>query len=146
MLKVQRFCLRWAAAHGFMAISCGAFGAHVLRTLLAKLLIDRADSRLGWMATGAHIQLAHAAALLALAALAPALKPGQAVRAAWAFAIGTLIFSSTLYGLALGGPPWLGAITPVGGLMLLAGWGLLFLAAGNLNAGSLLGVPSRPRP
>jgi uncharacterized membrane protein YgdD (TMEM256/DUF423 family) len=66
-------------------------------------------------------QLWHALALVALAAL-PVPRPG---RPALAFAAGTIIFSGTLYVMALSGIRWLGAVTPIGGLFLIAGWLLL---------------------
>ena len=65
--------------------------------------------------------------------------------AGWAFAIGTLIFSGTVYALALGAPRWLGAVTPIGGVALIVGWVALALAARRLGAaGPGAAVPSDP--
>lgn len=128
MERIQRFCLKAAAVQGFMAVACGAFGAHGLKSLNAGLPPDQAALRLEWAATGARYQLIHAAALLALAALAPRLKSGRARWSARAFFYGPLVFSATLYAMALGAPLWLGAVTPLGGLCMLAGWALLFAA------------------
>jgi len=84
-----------------------------------------------WAATGSTYQIVHAA-LLATLALAPATRaagPGaRLLRAAAAVAaLGTILFPGALYVLALGGPGWLGAVAPVGGLALIAGW-VLFAA------------------
>jgi len=136
MEKTQRFCLKASAIQGFMAIACGAFGAHGLHSLNAGLPADQAAQRLDWVSTGARYQLAHAAALLALAALAPKLKPASACWAGRAFFYGPLMFSATLYAMALGAPLWLGAVTPLGGLAMLAGWALLFAAWDGSGAGS----------
>jgi len=123
----RKFCLRGGALLGFMAVACGAFGAHGLKTLLSGLPPDEAVKRLDWAATGARYQLMHAAALLALPSLAPLLTLRTLSRAAHCFFYGSLIFGLSLYAMALGAPLWLGAITPLGGLLLLAGWGLLAL-------------------
>ena len=120
----RRLCLGGAGLHGLMAVSFGAFGAHGLKRLMTTLPPEEAALRLSWMATGAHYQLAHAAALLALASLSIGATL-KLHRAAWALLLGPLIFSGTLYAMALGAPRWLGAVTPVGGLLMLAGWGLV---------------------
>ena len=120
----RRFCLGAAGLHGLMSISFGAFGAHGLKALAATLPPEEAARLLDDMATGARYQLVHAAALLALAALPPG---PRLLRAAWALLLGPLIFSGTLYALALGAPLWLGAVTPLGGLLMLFGWGLVLV-------------------
>ena len=121
-----------AAAHGFLAVALGAFGAHGLQSHLE----GRADgaTRLGWWTTAAHYQLTHALALLLVSVLlAPSLVDRFDRRllrgSALAFAVGPVIFSGTLYAMTLTGVRVLGAITPLGGLALLLGWGLLFAAA-----------------
>lgn len=110
-----------AGISGFLAVALGAFGAHGLQARLA----DAADAakRLGWWQTGAHYHLMHALAL-GLVALVVARAP-VARFAGIAFVLGSLLFSGSLYVMALGGPRWLGAVTPFGGLSLLAGWALL---------------------
>lgn len=118
----RRICLGGAGLHGLMAISFGAFAAHGLQALASTLPAQEAAQRLSWMDTGGRYQLVHAAALLALAALPASRRLGQAARA---LLVGPLIFSGTLYAMALGAPHWLGAVTPIGGLLMLAGWGLL---------------------
>jgi uncharacterized membrane protein YgdD (TMEM256/DUF423 family) len=111
-----------------MAVGFGAFGAHGLKRMVEGLPADQATRILGWVDTGAKYQLVHAAALLALASL-PARTSSAAIPwVARALFYGSLIFSSTLYAMALGAPLWMGAITPIGGVLLLAGWGLLLFA------------------
>jgi uncharacterized membrane protein YgdD (TMEM256/DUF423 family) len=106
---------------GFVAVALGAFGAHGLKARLA----DVADGakRLGWWETAAHYHLMHALAL-GLVAFVVARAP-VARFAGMAFVLGTLLFAGSLYAMALGGPRWLGAVTPLGGLSLLAGWAIL---------------------
>ncbi len=122
MKNLQALYLKAAAVQGFSAIAFGAFGAHGLGRLTALLHPAEAAARLDWVRTGAHYQQFHAAALLALAALSPRLVPGAGGRLLAAFLAGPLLFALPLYGLALGGPLWLGAVTPVGGVLMLAGW------------------------
>jgi uncharacterized membrane protein YgdD (TMEM256/DUF423 family) len=106
---------------GFLAVALGAFGAHGLQARLA----DVADGakRLGWWQTAAHYHLMHALAL-GLVAFVVARAP-VARFAGIAFVVGSLLFAGSLYVMALGGPRWLGAVTPLGGLSLLAGWAIL---------------------
>ncbi len=93
-----------AALSGAMAVGAGAFGAHGAEGKAAE-----------WLQTGAQYQLIHAVA--AIVALQMGLRGP-----AFAFIIGAFIFAGTLYLMALGLPRWLGAITPVGGAMLIGGW------------------------
>jgi uncharacterized membrane protein YgdD (TMEM256/DUF423 family) len=114
----------WLAASGvsgFLAVALGAFGAHGLQARLA----DAADGakRLGWWQTAAQYHLVHALALGLVAVLVVQLP--RARYAGFAFVLGTLLFSGSLYVMALGGPRWLGAVTPLGGLGFLAGWAIL---------------------
>lgn len=105
----------------FIAVAAGAFGAHALRTRLSPVLLAVYE-------TAARYQMYHALALLAVA-FAATRWPGVPVRAAgWLFLGGTVLFSGSLYLLALTEARWLGAVAPVGGLLLLGGW--LALAAG----------------
>lgn len=95
-------------------IALGAFGAHGLRALLSV-------EALGWWQTAVQYQMWHAIGMLAIAALG-----AQAIRApAWLLAVGTIIFAGSLYLMALTDARWLGAITPIGGLLMIAGWALL---------------------
>jgi uncharacterized membrane protein YgdD (TMEM256/DUF423 family) len=124
----------WLAAagvSGFLAVALGAFGAHGLQARLADV-VDGAK-KLSWWQTAAQYHLMHALAL-GLVALVMA-KVLVARFAGFAFAIGTLLFSGSLYVMALGGPRWLGAVTPLGGLGFLAGWALLAWCGFSLARG-----------
>jgi uncharacterized membrane protein YgdD (TMEM256/DUF423 family) len=107
---------RWIAVgalSGALTVALGAFGAHALKTRVTP------DDLAIWQ-TGVHYQGLHA---LALVLVGLWLAPGRrGVLAAWCFLAGSAIFAGTLYGMVLGGPRWLGAITPIGGSLLIAGW------------------------
>ncbi|MGC1478949.1 MAG: DUF423 domain-containing protein [Chthoniobacterales bacterium] len=106
--------IRIAAVLGLTGVALGAFGAHGLAGLL------EANGRVGNWETAAFYHLVHAVALLALA------LAGRADR--WMTGLwtgGVLVFSGSLYLLAVTNVGWLGAITPIGGTALIAGWGLL---------------------
>ena len=109
---------RWGALgalSAFGAVLAGAFGAHALSSRLPPDLLSAFE-------TAARYHMFHALALLAVAwALERSSHPAVA-RAAWAFLAGTVLFCGSLYALALTGARWLGAVTPLGGLCLLAGW------------------------
>jgi uncharacterized membrane protein YgdD (TMEM256/DUF423 family) len=106
---------------GLLGVAAGAFGAHALRARLSADLLAVFE-------TGARYQMYHALALLAVA-LAAARRPGGGwALPGWLFAAGVLVFSGSLYLLALTGARWLGAVTPLGGLCLLGGWAALALA------------------
>jgi len=104
---------------GCIGVALGALGAHQLKETLGA-------EQLEWWSTAALYHLLHAPAI-ALAGLVQ-ISRGRGGAAGWALFIGSLVFSGTLYALALGAPSWLGAITPIGGLGLMAGWVLLALA------------------
>lgn len=84
---------------------------------------------LGVFETGARYQMYHALGMLLVAALGPRGADRLISAGGWLFVLGTLLFSGSLYLLALTGTPWLGAVTPVGGFAFLAGW-LCLVAAG----------------
>ncbi len=98
---------------GFVAVALGAFGAHGLEGRLSPEGED-------WWATATLYALVHSAAALAIALNATAPR-----KASWAFLIGVVIFSGSLYAMALGAPRMLGAVTPIGGVAFLAGWALI---------------------
>jgi uncharacterized membrane protein YgdD (TMEM256/DUF423 family) len=93
-----------AGLSGAIAVAAGAFGAHGASGEAAE-----------WLKTGGHYQLIHAVAALI------ALQLG-ARGSAWLFLVGGAVFGGTLYLMALGCPRWLGAVTPIGGALLIAGW------------------------
>jgi uncharacterized membrane protein YgdD (TMEM256/DUF423 family) len=112
-----RIWLVLAALSGLVAVGFGAFGAHAISDPKAK----------DWLATGAHYQLVHAGAAMAVVLLQG--QGRRALGAGPAFVIGAAIFAGTLYAMALGGPRILGAVTPVGGLGMMLGWLLLAIGA-----------------
>jgi uncharacterized membrane protein YgdD (TMEM256/DUF423 family) len=114
-----------ASLLGFLGVALGAFGAHGLKARLAGLA-DR-EQRLAWWQTGAQYHLLHALAV-GLAGAVAARAPGGTV-AGWLFLGGIALFSGSLYAMTLTGVRKLGAVTPIGGLLLLAGWGALGAAA-----------------
>ena len=119
--NAARLFLLFGAGYGLLGVAFGAFGAHALRARLAPDL-------LAVFHTGVEYQFYHAFALLAVGVLL-LVKPAPALPVAgWCFALGVLLFSGSLYALALSGTRWLGAITPLGGLLFLIGWGALFWA------------------
>ncbi len=115
------------AMSAFVAVAAGAFGAHALRARLAP-------DMLAVFETAARYQMYHALALIAVA-WAATKWPGSAVTASgWLFVAGTLLFSGSLYALALTGVRQLGAITPLGGLCFLGGWAALAVGILRSNA------------
>jgi uncharacterized membrane protein YgdD (TMEM256/DUF423 family) len=111
-----------AAVSGFIAVALGAFAAHGLKARLAPEVLATFE-------VGVRYQMYHALALLAVAWACTRWPGTLANGAGWLFVAGTLVFSGSLYLLALTGEKWLGAITPLGGLAFLAGWICLAAAA-----------------
>lgn len=103
--RAQLTLARLAALSGAIAITAGAFGAH-----------GASGDAKRWLMTGGHYELIHAVATLV------ALQWSERRAPALLFMIGSVIFSGSLYAMALGGPRYLGAITPLGGLTLITGW------------------------
>ena len=93
-----------AALSGALAVAAGAFGAHGAEGQAAE-----------WLRTGGQYQLIHAVAALVAVRM-------EARTSAWLFVGGAAVFAGTLYLMALGLPRWLGAVTPIGGASLIAGW------------------------
>ncbi|HEU4383031.1 MAG TPA: DUF423 domain-containing protein [Anaeromyxobacteraceae bacterium] len=119
---MERTFLALGSASALVSVAAGAFGAHALKTRLAPDLLAAFE-------TGARYQMFHALGLLAVA-WAAGRFPGALVSAAgWLLVAGTVLFSGSLYLLALTGTRWLGAVTPVGGVAFLAGWACLGWAA-----------------
>jgi uncharacterized membrane protein YgdD (TMEM256/DUF423 family) len=123
VMKMERLFLILAAVLGGLAVALGAFGAHALQARLSPQLLQTFE-------TGVRYHFYHALALVAVVvALGRWPQSGLAVAAGWLFVAGIIIFSGSLYLLALTGMRWLGAITPIGGVAFLAGWVCLALAA-----------------
>ena len=116
---MERTALFLAAVLGFLGVGLGAFGAHGLKKRLAA--VADGDQRLAWWNTGAQYQLIHALAI-GLSALRPDPMHHGSSAAPWLFAGGVALFSGSLYAMTLTGRRKLGAITPLGGLLFLAGW------------------------
>lgn len=122
------FWLRVGAVWGFLAVAMGAFGAHGLKERLDQ--IGRTEN----FHTAAQYHMYIALALLAVGLLRLHERPGAALQTAgWTFLVGSVIFSGTLYALSLTGLRWLGAVTPIGGVLILVGWAALAVAAGSFG-------------
>ncbi len=106
-----------AALIGFVSVAFGAFGAHALDGALSAEGIE-------WWQTATLYGLTHAAGALA-AGLSG--RGGKIAAGGWFIVGGAVIFAGTLYAMALGAPRWFGAITPVGGIGMLAGWVMIGL-------------------
>ncbi len=119
-MSAERTFLRLGALSAGIAVTAGAFGAHALRARLAPDLLQVFE-------TAARYQMYHALALLAVAWAAGRTEAAGPRRAGWLFVLGTILFSGSLYLLALTGVRWLGAITPLGGVAWIVGWTILAL-------------------
>lgn len=116
MKTSRNLVLAAAGLLGFAGVALGAFGAHALKAQLT-------DAALGWWQTAVEYHLLHAAALLALA-----WAPRKHALAAWSFGLGVILFSGSLYVMALTGITVLGIVTPIGGVAFLVGWACLFFS------------------
>ncbi len=124
----QKFFLGTAAFLGALAVILGAFGAHGLENRVPP-------ERLETFETGVRYHMYHAIAMLVVACAVPVLwKDPWAAAACWAWLVGILIFSGSLYTLTLTGLRWLGAITPIGGVAFVLGWGFLVAASARLTS------------
>lgn len=110
--------LLFGAVGGFFAVALGAFAAHGLKSALTPGLLEIFQ-------TGVHYQSVHSLALLLTGLLLPKYDCRALRVAGWSFVVGILIFSGSLYLLALTDTRWLGAIPPFGGTALLFGWASL---------------------
>ncbi len=127
---MRRYLIPAGAFSAAIGVALGAFGAHGLRNSLDP-------EHLAVFETAVRYQMYHAFGVMLTGILAflpiPA-RPGSVIAAGWTFLAGTILFSGSLYALALTGIRWIGFITPFGGVCFIAGWILLGL-----------GVLSRPR-
>ena len=113
---------------GFLGVAGGAFGAHALKARLSEQMLANFE-------TGTRYLLVHAVALLLVGVLAGRKNGDDLLVVGWAFSVGMLIFTGSLWVMALTGQRWLGAITPVGGTALIIGWLALALAAAKGRLG-----------
>jgi uncharacterized membrane protein YgdD (TMEM256/DUF423 family) len=121
---VAKLWLLLGALYGFLGVAFGAFGAHALKSRLSTELAATYQ-------TAVQYQFYHALALLAVGVLAGRAETPALHWAGGGFALGVLLFSGSLYALALTGQRWLGAVTPIGGLLFLLGWAALIYATVN---------------
>ena len=117
-----RVFLALGSASAFIAVAGGAFGAHALRRRLDENLLAVFE-------TGIRYQMYHALALLAVAWAMDRWGGGLVAASGWLFVAGTVVFSGSLYLLALTGQRMFGAVTPLGGVAFLAGWLVLLIGA-----------------
>lgn len=117
-----------AALSGMLAVTFGAFGAHALRTRLD-------EHALGVFQTAVQYHFYHSLALLAVGVIALSQPQTALLRSSgYLFVVGIVVFSGSLYLLSMSGLRWLGAITPLGGLAFIAGWGCLAAASWKMLA------------
>lgn len=109
------------ALSGAVTVALGAFGAHALEERVTP-------DKLAIWETGVHYQGLHALALILFGLFAER-RPGVGGLTAWCFLLGSAIFAGTLYAMTLGAPRWFGAITPLGGTLLIVGWVAFAVAA-----------------
>jgi uncharacterized membrane protein YgdD (TMEM256/DUF423 family) len=124
---VERFLFAAGSVAALLGVALGAFGAHALRDRLTPDLLTVFE-------TGVRYHFYHALGLLAAAYAAARWPDGAAGLAGWLFIAGIVLFSGSLYLLALTGTRWLGAITPLGGLAFIAGWAALAWTAWTSTA------------
>ena len=115
---MERFFFVAGAIAAFIAVALGAFGAHSLKTKLSPDMLTIFE-------VGVRYQMYHAFGLIAVAWATTRWPEANLNAAGWAFIIGIVIFSGSLYLLSLTDIRWLGAITPIGGLAFLIGWAIL---------------------
>jgi uncharacterized membrane protein YgdD (TMEM256/DUF423 family) len=119
---MERLFFVLGALSALIAVGLGAFGAHGVRTRVTPDMLATFE-------TGARYHMYHALALLAVGWAAGRWPGAGAPLAGWLFVAGTVVFSGSLYVLALTGQRWLGAITPLGGVAFILGWATLARAA-----------------
>ena len=117
-----------ASILGGLSVVAGSFASHALKEKLSQYSLDIFQ-------TGARLQMYHSLALLMVAFLLiiEELPQSLMVVAGYAFITGIVIFSGSLYALSMTGIKWLGAITPIGGVVLIVGWSCMAIAGWNLK-------------
>lgn len=125
---MSRLFLILGSLSAFLGVALGAFGAHALKEKLAQDMLSIFE-------TGVRYQMYHAFGLIAVAWVMSQWPQANAHFAGWLFVGGTVCFSVSLYALSLTGLRWFGAVTPVGGLMFLAGWLWLAWSVWRISSG-----------
>ncbi|MFO0697892.1 MAG: DUF423 domain-containing protein [Nitrospira sp.] len=110
-----------------LAVIAGAFGAHMLKDMLDQHLLDVYEK-------ATRYQMYHAFGMVLSGFAAQIWRDAGVARAGWLFLGGTVLFSGSLYGVSLLGIRWLGAVTPVGGVLFIVGWAVLAWRAGRVAA------------
>ena len=100
-----------------VGVAAGAFGAHMLKTILEPPMLAAYD-------TATRYQMYHAFGMVLVGMAIRVYGDRRLATAGWLFAIGMVLFCGSLYGIALAGLKWLGPITPLGGLTFILGWGI----------------------
>ena len=125
---MARWWLLIGSIAGFLGVAGGAFGAHALKSRVSEQMLANFD-------TGTRYLLAHAVALLVVGMLAGRPGTNGLTVVGSAFTVGMIIFTGSLWIMALTGHKWLGAITPIGGTALIVGWIALAVAAARGQLG-----------
>lgn len=119
--------LMFAAVSGLLAVILGAFGAHGLKGKLDESLLSAFQ-------TGVQYHFYHTFALMLVALMMYRFPQVDMLRwSGFAFVVGIVLFSGSLYALALGGPRWLGPVTPLGGLFFMVGWLCVLISAWRMD-------------
>jgi uncharacterized membrane protein YgdD (TMEM256/DUF423 family) len=121
---MDRFFFLSGAVAAFIAVALGAFGAHSLKTKLSADMLNIFE-------IGVRYQMYHALGLIAVAWATTRWPEANVNAAGWAFIVGIVVFSGSLYLLSATDIRWLGAITPIGGLAFLIGWAILIWSLGR---------------
>lgn len=124
LLKKKHLLLAGAVSAG-LAVALGAFGAHAFKALLLK------NGRVDTYELAVRYQFYHALALLVMGNLTQSLHGKRISLAGWLMVAGMVVFSGSLYILSLSGVVLWGAVTPLGGVLLLAGWIVFVVAIAN---------------
>jgi len=119
---MERFFFAAGSALALMAVALGAFAAHGLKSRLSGDMLNAFE-------VGVRYHMYHALALFAVAWATSRWPESHAPAAGWAFIVGIIVFSGSLYIMSLTGVRWLGAITPFGGVAFLIGWLVLAWSA-----------------
>ncbi len=124
---MAQILLLTASISGALAVCLGAFAAHGLKARLSAELLSA-------FRTGVDYHFYHTFAIFVVALLLKYIGHSALLNAAgWLFVLGILLFSGSLYAMALGGPKWLGPITPLGGLCFIVGWACIACAVATNN-------------
>jgi uncharacterized membrane protein YgdD (TMEM256/DUF423 family) len=121
---MDRFFFLSGAVAAFIAVALGAFGAHSLKTKLSADMLNIFE-------IGVRYQMYHALGLIAVAWATTRWPEANLNAAGWAFIVGIVVFSGSLYLLSATDIRWFGAITPIGGLAFLIGWAILIWSIGR---------------